>query len=214
MSYWDTDQIADYKILNLILNKFQEKAKLQNQNRSLIAAEIISKIQRKFYIKGEFDFLIRNLLMKWAGTELKKKNIFNLIQIFSNVDRNKFRNEMNEYFSMIKDVKDTETAQYLVKFLATLKPKEMVPFAQTVNDLLKNIQEHKIYEVKYHFREYFMDLVILMNKSTFYPEIFKTFLSKFYKELNPIHEGSIEAFSNLIKQCERKDKFIEIVFII
>ena len=214
MSYWDIDHIANYKILNLVLNKFEEKAKHHSRNRSLVAAEIISKIQMKFYIKGEFDFLIRNLLIKWMNNDLNKSNIFNLFQIFSNVDRDKFRYEMNNYFSMIKDVKDNETAKYLVKFLSKLDSHELDQLSQTVKDLLVNIEEHKIYEVKYDLREYFMNLVILMNKSTFQVKIFQLFLSKYYNNLSPIQVGSIEAVANLIQKCERKERFTEIVRIL
>jgi hypothetical protein len=179
-----------------------------------VAAEIISKIQMKFYIKGEFDFLIRNLLIKWMNNDLNKSNIFNLFQIFSNVDRDKFRYEMNNYFSMIKDVKDNETAKYLVKFLSKLDSHELDQLSQTVKDLLVNIEEHKIYEVKYDLREYFMNLVILMNKSTFQVKIFQLFLSKYYNNLSPIQVGSIEAVANLIQKCERKERFTEIVRIL
>ncbi len=197
--------------MNLVLNKFEEKAKHHSRNRSLIAAETISKIQRKFYIIGEYDFLIKNLLMKWRNTELNQRNIFNLIEIFSNVDRDKFRYLMNSYFSMIKDVKEKDTAKYLVKFLSKLDSKELAQFSQTVDKLLENIKEHQIYDVKYNLREYFMELVILMNKSTFHTKIFQLFLSKYYNDLSPIYEGSIEAIANLIQKCERKDRFKEIV---
>ena len=216
VSFWNPDQISRITCLNLLLNHYEEISKNQlNKTNISLAADLISRIQRKFYIKYEFYYLIKNLSKAWINSTYDGNidDLYCFMNVFKNIDRKLFISEfkiMNKFFS--KQTGNYNHCVNYVEFLLELNDDELIEIRYDINSFLNLIvnEKHEISHGEYrNFKSHNFNLIILMSKSKINHELFNTIFELFYDKLMPLPSNFIEAFSKLINLSGSKKVYYE-----
>ena len=180
----------------------------------MLSAALISRIQRKYYIKFEFYDNI-TILMEIARKNITLIDVSSLhyvSQIFKNLDLNYIQKLFIDYNQIIINhiIKSLPELNFFVKyidFLCTLTKETLSTIKKELNLLLNKIDSEKLHSIQVEYRNYNINLLILMSKADLLNQnLFNNIFENFFDKISPIRKNFLEEIMNLIKKFPEKEK--------